>query len=442
MTVDSSGNIVPVTPGGGGDPVQITIGDVDGLQAALNGKEPSITAGTTAQYFRGDKTWQTLNKSAVGLGNVPNVTTNNQTPTYSAASTRTNLTSGETLATALGKIKKWFTDLKTVAFTGSYDDLSDTPTVPTKMSDLVNDSGYITGTDVPEGSAASTTIPKMDGTAAVGSETAFARGDHVHPTDTSRAPASPTYSTASSRTALTSGESLSTALGKIKKWLGDLGTLAFKSSVSKTDLESSVQTSLGKADSALQEHQSLAAYRTAAAQDVIDAGKQAMLTAGENITIVGNVISASGGGGGNEMTVFTMGTATYAQIKAAYDTGKDIVVHYETDNYYMPLTRYMPDANGGTFYFACWLSTGARYTSISNYRGWSSNVPASITPVSSSTLTANGDMFIRSSGSVTRLGIGTESQVLTVVDGLPAWQDLETYDGDVEYLTAYAGGVH
>jgi len=34
----------------------------------------------------------------------------------------------------------------------------------------------------------------MDGTAAVGTEMAFARGDHVHPTDTSRAPlASPTF---------------------------------------------------------------------------------------------------------------------------------------------------------------------------------------------------------------------------------------------------------
>lgn len=41
---------------------------------------------------------------------------------------------------------------------------------------------------------ASTTTPKMDGTAAVGSETAYAKGDHVHPTDTSRAPlASPTF---------------------------------------------------------------------------------------------------------------------------------------------------------------------------------------------------------------------------------------------------------
>lgn len=41
---------------------------------------------------------------------------------------------------------------------------------------------------------ASTTTPKMDGTAAVGTETAYAKGDHVHPTDTSRAPiASPTF---------------------------------------------------------------------------------------------------------------------------------------------------------------------------------------------------------------------------------------------------------
>jgi hypothetical protein len=31
-----------------------------------------ITPGTTSQYWRGDKTWQTLNKSAVGLGNVDN----------------------------------------------------------------------------------------------------------------------------------------------------------------------------------------------------------------------------------------------------------------------------------------------------------------------------------------------------------------------------------
>lgn len=63
-------------------------------------------------------------------------------------------------------------------------------TVPTKTSDITNDSGFITTADVPEGSTASSTTPKMDGTATVGTETAFARGDHIHPTDTSRASAS------------------------------------------------------------------------------------------------------------------------------------------------------------------------------------------------------------------------------------------------------------
>ena len=34
--------------------------------------EPPISLGTTSQYWRGDKTWQTLDKSAVGLSNVDN----------------------------------------------------------------------------------------------------------------------------------------------------------------------------------------------------------------------------------------------------------------------------------------------------------------------------------------------------------------------------------
>lgn len=58
--------------------------------------------------------------------------------------------------------------------------------VPTKTSQLENDSGFITSGDIPEGAAASTTTPKMNGTAAVGTEMAFARGDHVHPKDTSK----------------------------------------------------------------------------------------------------------------------------------------------------------------------------------------------------------------------------------------------------------------
>lgn len=49
------------------------ISTVDGLQTVLDSKEPNITSGTTSQYWRGDKSWQTLDKNAVGLGNVSNL---------------------------------------------------------------------------------------------------------------------------------------------------------------------------------------------------------------------------------------------------------------------------------------------------------------------------------------------------------------------------------
>lgn len=52
-----------------------------------------------------------VTKSQIGLGNVPNVATNDQTPVYSEASTLTTLESGEKLSVAFGKIKKAITDL-------------------------------------------------------------------------------------------------------------------------------------------------------------------------------------------------------------------------------------------------------------------------------------------------------------------------------------------
>jgi hypothetical protein len=69
---------------------QVGLGNVDNTsdankpissatQTALNAKEPTITAGTTSQYYRGDKTFQTLDKSAVGLGNVVNTDTSTTT---------------------------------------------------------------------------------------------------------------------------------------------------------------------------------------------------------------------------------------------------------------------------------------------------------------------------------------------------------------------------
>ncbi len=45
-----------------------------------------------------------ITKEAVGLGNVPNVATNDQTPTYTAASTLATLVSSEKLSVSMGKI--------------------------------------------------------------------------------------------------------------------------------------------------------------------------------------------------------------------------------------------------------------------------------------------------------------------------------------------------
>lgn len=60
------------------------------------------------------------------------------------------------------------------------------------------------------------------------------------------------FTAATARANITTGEKLSVLFGKIAKWFSDLGSLAFKSTVAKSDLARDVQTSLGKADSALQ----------------------------------------------------------------------------------------------------------------------------------------------------------------------------------------------
>lgn len=86
-------------------------------------------------------------------------------PVFTEAPDRTAIESGETLPTLFGKIKKWLSDLKTVAFTGNYDDLANKPDAPNL--------------------SASTTLPMAPGVAAAGTETGFARGDHVHPLQTS-----------------------------------------------------------------------------------------------------------------------------------------------------------------------------------------------------------------------------------------------------------------
>ena len=97
--------------------------------------------------------------------------------------------------------------------------------IPTKTSQLDNDSGYLTQHQDISG--------KLDKT-----------GDGSNVTAA--------FTAAGTRANIATGEKLSVLFGKIAKWFADLGSLAFKSTVAKSDLASDVQTSLGKADSALQ----------------------------------------------------------------------------------------------------------------------------------------------------------------------------------------------
>ena len=114
--------------------------------------------------------------------------------------------------------------------------------------------------------------------------------------------------------------------------------------IPKSDLAQDVQNSLNKANTALQEHQSLAAYRTAEAQDLIDSTKQDKLTAGDNITIAADGTISSTGGGAKAffLNVFVITETqvitnkTYAEIKAAIDAGDIIYITDKNDVVYMP----------------------------------------------------------------------------------------------------------
>ena len=116
-----------------------------------------------------------VTKTQVGLGNVPNVATNDQTPTYTAASTLATLTSGEKLSVSMGKIMRAITDL---------------------ISHIGN-----------TGNPHSVTKAQVG----LGNVPNVATNDQT-----------PTYTAATTLSTLTSGEKLSVSMGKIMKAITDL----------------------------------------------------------------------------------------------------------------------------------------------------------------------------------------------------------------------------
>lgn len=145
------------------------------------------------------------------------------------------------------------------------DFIKNKPTIPSKTSDLTNDSGFLTSetdptvpswakqeskptytaqevgalpanTPIP---SASDTTPLMDGVGNSGSSSTFARADHRHPSDTTK-------------------QDVINDLADIRSGASKGNTAYQKpsSGILKTDLESSVQTSLEKADNAIQKSSS------------------------------------------------------------------------------------------------------------------------------------------------------------------------------------------
>lgn len=161
---------------------------------------------------------------------------------FEEATSRQSLNSGETINTLWGKAKRWLTDLKAVAFSGSYIDLSDRPTIPAAITEsTVSGWGFTKNTGTyskPSGG-----IPKTDLTSGV--QTSLSKADtalqehqsladYVKTTDSrlsdARTPkahnqASNTinamtgYSKPSSTSAIATSDTLNTAIGKLEKAL-------------------------------------------------------------------------------------------------------------------------------------------------------------------------------------------------------------------------------
>lgn len=77
------------------------------VNAAL-GEKATITDLTA--HTKNTSNPHSVTKTQVGLGNVPNVATNDQTPSYTEATSLSKLSSGEKLSVAFGKISKSITD--------------------------------------------------------------------------------------------------------------------------------------------------------------------------------------------------------------------------------------------------------------------------------------------------------------------------------------------
>ena len=244
-----------------------TIDNVDGLQSALDGKS---------------STGHTHSKSDVGLGNVPNVATNDQTPTHTMASSLTKLTSGEKISVAFGKIAKAINDLishisntsnphsvnKSQVGLGSVDNTSDADKpISTAQATAIADAKKA-GTDA-QSSVSNHIADKSNPHGVNKTQVGLGNVPNVATNDQT-----PTYTEASNLTKLTSGEKISIALGKIAKAINDLishiGNKSNPHGVTKS------QVGLGNVDNTSDANKPVSTAQATAIEEARSVGTQAL----------------------------------------------------------------------------------------------------------------------------------------------------------------------
>ena len=125
---EGSGNVIPA----GANIYKTSDGKCDVLAGT---PVTGVKGAKEAAYRRGN-----VNLTAADVGAVAeDGDASDVAVTFSTADERTNIATGEKLSALFGKIAKWLSDLKTVAFTGSYSDLTDKPTIPSNTWRPVQD---------------------------------------------------------------------------------------------------------------------------------------------------------------------------------------------------------------------------------------------------------------------------------------------------------------
>lgn len=151
---------------------------------------------------------------------------------FTEAASRQSLESGESVKTLFGKLRKWLSDLKPVAFSGSYNDLTNKPTLGTAAAKDVASSGNASTTQVVMGNDTrlSDSRPASDVSSwakastkptYTASEVGAAPASHTQASSTITAMTG--YTKPSSTSAITASDTLNQAIGKLEKGLESSG---------------------------------------------------------------------------------------------------------------------------------------------------------------------------------------------------------------------------